>query len=434
MDWASRMTSRNSNSDITVGIIGLGYVGLPTAIGFHDAGFTVWGVDVSQQRVDTIRAGRNPTGDPDVDDIVPKPETERWHITTSTADTVPNCDIILVTVPTPITQDLKPDLSYVEAAGREVFESIRPGSGTIVVLESTVYPGVTAQTWLPIIEEIGLKIGTDVEIAYCPERFNPGDKAHGVRSVARVIGCSNPVVGELLVNLYSQLTTEDVRYVGKLEVAEAAKVIENAQRDLNIAFVNELAQIFYKMGIDTNEVLEAASTKWNFLNFKPGLVGGHCIGIDPYYLSYKAKNLGYEPKIILSGRETNELVPKFIFEVINEIIKKKKIEYETVLILGATFKENCPDIRNSKSFDLFKIFNENGFESKMYDPFAGEEDMKSLYSENYINKLETRFDVIVIAVGHSSFSKINLSKISYKHTIIYDVKSIYPKSKGYLRL
>ena len=231
------------NGRLTVGIIGLGYVGLPTAIGFHDAGFEVWGVDVSKRTVDMVLKGENPTGDPDVDDIVPKPGTKRWHITTSAAEAVPNCDVVLVTVPTPITHDLKPDLSYVEAAGRDVFEAIAQGSRTVVVLESTVYPGVTAQTWLPIIDELGLVIGEDVDIAYCPERFNPGDSAHGVRQVARVIGCSNPEIGDGLVALYSKLTSEDVRYVGKLEVAEAAKVIENVQRDINIALVNELAKI-----------------------------------------------------------------------------------------------------------------------------------------------------------------------------------------------
>ncbi|MEC7167845.1 MAG: nucleotide sugar dehydrogenase, partial [Candidatus Thermoplasmatota archaeon] len=262
----------------SVGVIGLGYVGLPTAIGFHDAGFNVWGVDVSERSVEMILRGENPTGDPDVDDIVPKPGTERWNITMSTEEAVPQCDVVLVTVPTPITHDLKPDLSYVAAAGRAVFEAIPKGSNTIVVLESTVYPGVTTETWLPIIEELGLVIGEDVEIAYCPERFNPGDPAHGVRQVARVIGCSNPEVGKTLVDLYSKLTSEDVRYVGKLEVAEAAKVIENVQRDINIALVNELARIFPALDVDVEDVLSAAATKWNFHRYTPGVgVGGHCI-------------------------------------------------------------------------------------------------------------------------------------------------------------
>ncbi|MEC7280322.1 MAG: NAD(P)-binding domain-containing protein, partial [Candidatus Thermoplasmatota archaeon] len=209
----------------TVGVIGLGYVGLPTAIGFLDAGFEVWGVDISERTVATVREGRNPTGDPDVDDLVPAPGTPRWHVTTSTAEAVPHCDVVLVTVPTPVTDDLQPDLSYVASAGRAVFEALPGGTNTIVVLESTVYPGVTAETWLPLLDELGLQQGVDVTIAYCPERFNPGDPAHGVRSVARVIGCADPEVGEALVGLYAQLTSEDVRYVGRLEVAEAAKVI-----------------------------------------------------------------------------------------------------------------------------------------------------------------------------------------------------------------
>ena len=201
MGWDADFAERADNANLCVGIIGLGYVGLPTAIGFHDAGFTVWGVDVSQRTVDMVLQGKNPTGDPDVDDIVPQPGAERWHITTSAAEAVPNCDVVLVTVPTPITHDLKPDLSYVEAAGRDVFKNLRKGERTIVVLESTVYPGVTAQTWLPLIDELGLVIGEDVEIAYCPERFNPGDSAHGVRQVARVIGCSNPDIGLSLIHI-----------------------------------------------------------------------------------------------------------------------------------------------------------------------------------------------------------------------------------------
>ena len=230
MDWLAEFSSKIEKRKITVGVIGLGYVGLPTAIGFHDAGFTVWGVDVSQRTVDMILQGKNPTGDSDVDKIIPRPKTDRWNITSSAAEAVPNCDVVLVTVPTPITSDLKPDLSFVEAAGKDVFSSLSRGGRTIVVLESTVYPGVTTHTWLPIIESLKLNIGIDVEIAYCPERFNPGDSAHGVRNVARVIGCSNPEIGEGLVALYRKLTNEDVQYVGKLEVAEAAKVIENVQR------------------------------------------------------------------------------------------------------------------------------------------------------------------------------------------------------------
>ena len=239
-------------------------MGLPTAIGFHDAGFSVWGVDISQKTVDSIKQGINPTGDPDVDDIIPIYGKEGWNITTSAVEAVPNCDVVLVTVPTPVTHDLKPDLTYVREAGISIFQSIPDGSRTIVVLESTVYPGVTAQTWNPEIEKLNRKVGIDLEIAYCPERFNPGDSAHGVRQVARVIGCQNEEIGNALVALYSKLTSEDVRYVGKIEVAEAAKVIENVQRDINIALVNELARIFPQLDVDVEDVLTAASTKWNF--------------------------------------------------------------------------------------------------------------------------------------------------------------------------
>ena len=322
MDWLDGFSSQIEKKEITIGIIGLGYVGLPTAIGFHDAGFTVWGVDVSKRTVDMVLQGKNPTGDPDVDDIVPQPNTKGWHITTSAAEAVPHCDVILVTVPTPITDDLKPDLSYVEAAGRNVFQSIEKGSKTIVVLESTVYPGVTAYTWLPIIKDLDLEIGTDVEIAYCPERFNPGDAAHGVRQVARVIGCSNPEVGKALVSLYSKLTTEDVRYVGKIEVAEAAKVIENVQRDINIALVNELARILPALDVDVEDVLSAAATKWNFHRYTPGVgVGGHCIPVDPYYMIQRAADVGVTAGLITAARTVNRSMPSHVAGVITELMQ-----------------------------------------------------------------------------------------------------------------
>ena len=320
MRTESSSFSQAETGRLSVGIIGLGYVGLPTAIGFHDAGFNVWGVDVSQRSVDMILRGENPTGDPDVDDIIPQPGTERWNISTDTGEAVPNCDVVLVTVPTPITHDLKPDLSYVAAAGRAVFEAIPKGSNTIVVLESTVYPGVTTETWLPIIEELGLVVGEDVEIAYCPERFNPGDPAHGVRQVARVIGCPNPKVGEKLVDLYS-IDPEDVRYVGKIEVAEAAKVIENVQRDINIALVNELARIFPAMDVDVEDVLSAAATKWNFHRYTPGVgVGGHCIPVDPYYMIQRAADVGVPAGLITAARAVNRSMPSHVAGVVTDLM------------------------------------------------------------------------------------------------------------------
>ena len=371
MAWGQRFASLDSNADMTIGVIGLGYVGLPTAIGFHDAGFTVWGVDVSQRAVELVKAGKNPTGDPDVDDIVPQPGTERWHITTSTAEAVPKCDIVLVTVPTPVTHDLKPDLSYVEAAGRAVFEAIPKGANTIVVLESTVYPGVTAQTWLPLIEDLGMEVGVDVEIAYCPERFNPGDAAHGVRSVARVIGCSNPEVGEALVQLYRQLTSEDVRYVGKLEVAEAAKVIENVQRDINIALVNELAKIFPAMDVDVEDVLSAAATKWNFHRYTPGVgVGGHCIPVDPYYMIQRAADVGVPAGLITAARAVNRSMPNHVAKVLIDILWRagQSSDSANVLFLGWSYKAEVGDPRETPAEPLAEALQKRGVHVSVYDP------------------------------------------------------------------
>lgn len=355
----------------TVGIIGLGYVGLPTAIGFHDAGFTVWGVDISQRTVDMVKRGENPTGDPDVDDIIPAPGAENWHITTSTAEAVPHCDVVLVTVPTPVTDDLKPDLTYVASAGRAVFESIPKGSNTIVVLESTVYPGVTAQTWLPIIDELGLEIGKDLEIAYCPERFNPGDPAHGVRQVARVIGCSNQEVGAKLVDLYSKLTTEDVRYVGKLEVAEAAKVIENVQRDINIALVNELARIFPALDVDVEDVLSAAATKWNFHRYTPGVgVGGHCIPVDPYYMIQRAADVGVPAELITAARAVNRSMPNHVSGVISDLLWKAGVSSDDarVLLLGWSYKAEVGDPRETPAEPLAEALMEKGIKVSAWDP------------------------------------------------------------------
>ena len=371
MDWNARYADRVKNGQLTVGIIGLGYVGLPTAIGFHDAGFNVWGVDVSQRTVDMVLKGKNPTGDPDVDDIVPAPGTENWHITNSAAEAVPHCDVVLVTVPTPITHDLKPDLSYVAGAGLDVFQAIPKGSRTIVVLESTVYPGVTAQTWHPIIEELGLKVGEDLEIAYCPERFNPGDPAHGVRQVARVIGCSNPEVGAALVALYQRLTAEDVRYVGKLEVAEAAKVIENVQRDINIALVNELARIFPALDVDVEDVLSAAATKWNFHRYTPGVgVGGHCIPVDPYYMIQRAADVGVPAGLITAARAVNRSMPSHVAGVLSDLMWSAGVAAgdAKVLLLGWSYKAEVGDPRETPAEPLAETLMAKGITVGAWDP------------------------------------------------------------------
>jgi len=413
----------------TIGIIGLGYVGLPTAIGFHDAGFNVWGVDVSERTVNLVKEGKNPTGDPDVDDIVPKPGSVRWNITTSTSEAVPNCDVVLVTVPTPITKDLKPDLSYVEAAGRDVFSSIKKGSNTIVVLESTVYPGVTSHTWLPIIEELGLEIGIDVEIAYCPERFNPGDSAHGVRQVARVIGCSNPKVGEDLVGLYSKLTSEDVRYVGKLEVAEAAKVIENVQRDINIALVNELARIFPALDVDVEDVLSAAATKWNFHRYTPGVgVGGHCIPVDPYYMIQRAADVGVTAGLITAARAVNRSMPSHVGGVISDILWNANVSATDarVLLLGWSYKAEVGDPRETPAEPLAQTLNSKGIQVGVWDPHLEEEmypDFVIPVSE--INDAEG-YDIAILVTAHKACTEIDWTSLKGKmrNPVIYDGRRV----------
>lgn len=413
----------------SVGIIGLGYVGLPTAIGFHDAGFNVWGVDVSTRTVEMVLQGKNPTGDPDVDDIVPAPGTERWNITTLTSEAVPNCDVVLVTVPTPITHDLKPDLSYVAAAGRAVFESIEKNSGTIVVLESTVYPGVTAQTWLPIIEELGLEIGKDLEIAYCPERFNPGDPAHGVRQVARVIGCSNPEIGEQLVQLYSCLTTEDVRYVGKLEVAEAAKVIENVQRDINIALVNELARIFPALDVDVEDVLSAAATKWNFHRYTPGIgVGGHCIPVDPYYMIQRAADVGIPAELITAARAVNRSMPNHVAQVISNLLWNANVPADDaqVLLLGWSYKPEVGDPRETPAGPLTESLVSMGINVKVFDPHLD----IGQYPEHIqaISSIEeaTGCDIVVLVTAHNDCVNLDWHKLlsQMRTPIVYDGRRV----------
>ena len=423
------LATRAVIGDLTIGIIGLGYVGLPTAIGFHDAGFNVWGVDVSQRTVDLVKAGKNPTGDPDVDDIVPAPGTERWHITTSSAEAVPHCDVILVTVPTPITHDLKPDLSYVAEAGRDVFEAIPKGSRTIVVLESTVYPGVTAQTWMPIIEELGLVIGEDLEIAYCPERFNPGDPAHGVRQVARVIGCTNPEVGGALVALYQRLTSEDVRYVGKLEVAEAAKVIENVQRDINIALVNELARIFPALGVDVEDVLNAAATKWNFHRYTPGVgVGGHCIPVDPYYMIQRAADVGVPAGLITAARAVNRSMPSHVAGVLSDLMWNANVPAgeAKVLLLGWSYKAEVGDPRETPAEPLAETLMAKGITVGAWDPHLDDESFPE--GVEVISDLSKAvdYDMAVLVTAHKVCLELDWAALAkqMRTPLIYDGRRV----------
>ena len=429
MDWQTLFSSRVKKKEITVGVIGLGYVGLPTAIGFHDAGFTVWGVDILPRTVDMILRGENPTGDPDVDSIIPQPGAKRWHITTSATEAIPNCDVVLVTVPTPITNDLKPDLSYVEAAGRDVFKSIKRGSRTIVVLESTVYPGVTTHTWLPIINELELNIGTDVEIAYCPERFNPGDPAHGVRNVARVIGCSNPEVGEGLVTLYRELTDEDVRYVGKLEVAEAAKVIENVQRDINIALVNELATILPALDVDVEDVLSAAATKWNFHRYTPGVgVGGHCIPVDPYYMIQRAADVGVPAGLITAARAVNRSMPSHVAGVLSDLMWNAGVPAgdARVLLLGWSYKAEVGDPRETPAEPLAETLIAKGMKVGTWDPHIDFDE----YPDNVevISEIEKAqgYDIAVLVTAHKACLELDYSELltQMRTPLLYDGRRV----------
>ena len=429
MGVVANFQHKADNGQLTVGIIGLGYVGLPTAIGFHDAGFNVWGVDVSQRTVDMVKAGKNPTGDPDVDDIVPAPGTERWHITTSSAEAVPHCDVILVTVPTPITHDLKPDLSYVAGAGRDVFEAIPKGSRTIVVLESTVYPGVTAQTWMPIIEELGLVIGEDLEIAYCPERFNPGDPAHGVRQVARVIGCTDPEVGGALVALYQRLTSEDVRYVGKLEVAEAAKVIENVQRDINIALVNELARIFPALDVDVEDVLSAAATKWNFHRYTPGVgVGGHCIPVDPYYMIQRAADVGVPAGLITAARAVNRSMPSHVAGVLSEIMWNSKVlaDDARVLLLGWSYKAEVGDPRETPAEPLAETLMAKGITVAAWDPHLDTNSFpEGIVGISNLNEAQD-YDLVVLVTAHKACLELDWQALlgQMRNPLLYDGRRV----------
>lgn len=425
MGWGDDFASRADSGDLTIGVIGLGYVGLPTIIGFHSAGFNVWGVDISQRTVDTILRGENPTGDPDVNDIIPAPDSKGWNITTSTEEAVRNSDVLIVTVPTPVTTDLKPDLTYVRNAGRSVFNAITKGSRTVVILESTVYPGVTAQTWLPEIEEAGIEIGVDVEIAYCPERFNPGDPDHGVRSVARVIGCANEEVGKSLIALYSKLTSEDVSFVGKIEVAEAAKVIENVQRDINIALVNELARVFPELGIDVEDVLSAAATKWNFHRYTPGVgVGGHCIPVDPYYMIQRAADVGVPTELITAARSVNRTMPIHVAGVLNELLYRAGVPVGEgkILLLGWSYKAEVGDPRETPTIPLFEALKGKNIAVAAWDPHLEEDDFPE--GVEVITDIDSAkgFDVAVLATAHKACLELDFEKLAsrMRNPIFYD--------------
>lgn len=413
-----------TQSKTKLAIIGLGYVGLPLAVEFGKK-YQVIGFDINQQRIHELREGKDVT-----DEVEPEELKQAAGLSyTNQVNDIEECNIYIVTVPTPIDQYKKPDLTPLRKASETVGKVLKQGD--IVIYESTVYPGCTEDDCVPILEQFsGLKYNEGFYCGYSPERINPGDKEHRVYSIQKVTSGSTPEIAEQVDQLYKTIITAGTHKASTIRVAEAAKVIENAQRDLNIAFVNELALIFDRMHIDTQEVLEAAGTKWNFLPFRPGLVGGHCIGVDPYYLTHKAESIGYHPQVILSGRRINDNMGSFVASKVVKLLSQKghAIKGADVLVLGITFKENCPDIRNSRVIDIIRELQDFGVNVEVYDPMADPEEVHEEYGIHMISDLQKDYHGIVMAVGHKEFMDLDMKTIKKDNGIIYDVKSVLDKN------
>jgi len=414
---------------IKIAIIGLGYVGLPLARLFATK-YPVVGFDINQPRIDELMSGHDSTlevDDATLQSVLSKDANMQTGLLCS-ADLkdIADCNYYIVTVPTPVDSTNRPILTPLYKASETVGKVLKKGD--TVIYESTVYPGVTEDECIPVLEKLsGLTFNKDFFAGYSPERINPGDKEHTVEKILKVTSGSTPEVGKKVDDLYASVITAGTYLATSIKVAEAAKVIENSQRDINIAFVNELAKIFNLMGIDTHEVLEAAGTKWNFLPFKPGLVGGHCIGVDPYYLAQKAQEFGYHPEIILAGRRMNDTMGKYVAaEVIKLMVQKDiKIKGSSILVLGITFKENCPDVRNTKAVDV--ISNLKGFSTEVtvYDPWASPKQVAHEYSLDVLNDLPNKkFDAVVLTVAHKEFLTLNIPSLLNENGVIYDVKGI----------
>jgi UDP-N-acetyl-D-glucosamine/UDP-N-acetyl-D-galactosamine dehydrogenase len=412
-----------------IGIIGLGYVGLPLARLFATK-YPVVGFDINDQRIKELNDGIDLTKEVETEllkqVLIDKNPDDKGLYCSSRIGDLHGCDVYIVTVPTPVDKQNRPDLTPLIKASETVGRVM--SKGNIVVYESTVYPGATEEDCIPVLErESGLKFNVDFFAGYSPERINPGDKEHTVEKILKVTSGSTPEIGKVVDDLYKSVITAGTYLAPTIRVAEAAKVIENSQRDINIAFVNELAKIFNRMGIDTNEVLKAASTKWNFLPFKPGLVGGHCIGVDPYYLAQKAEELGYHPEIILAGRRMNDGMGDYVAkEVVKLMIKKgMNIKDAELLMLGITFKENCPDVRNTKVVDVIKALKDFGLKVSIYDPWADPKEVMHEYGLTITNTLPTqKFDAVVLGVSHNEFMELDLAAITNTESVVYDVKGI----------
>lgn len=422
-----------------IAIIGLGYVGLPLARLFATK-YPVIGFDINQNRINELRSGTDSTLEVS-DKVLQAVLVKENPVASSEMSTglfcsfditdIQECNYFIVTVPTPVDKNNRPDLTPLYKASETVGKVLKKGD--IVIYESTVYPGATEEECIPVLERVsGLKFNVDFFAGYSPERINPGDKEHTVEKILKVTSGSTPEMGQKVDALYKSVITAGTHLAPTIKVAEAAKVIENSQRDINIAFVNELAKIFNLLEIDTHAVLEAAGTKWNFLPFKPGLVGGHCIGVDPYYLAQKAQEAGYHPEIILAGRRLNDSMGEYVASQVVKLMIKKGIAINgaTLLLLGITFKENCPDVRNTKIVDVVKALEDYGIKVTIYDPWANPSEVQHEYNITCHSELasESKFDTIVLGVAHNEFLKMNWETFKKDKCVVYDVKGIVTKN------
>ena len=428
------MSSPTSLSSVKLAIIGLGYVGLPLAVEFSKL-YSVIGFDINSRRIKELQAGQDLTQETESEELK---AAINLSFTTNT-DELRACNCFIVTVPTPIDVNRRPDLGPLINASETVGKVLKKGD--IVIYESTVYPGCTEEDCVPVLEKFsGLKFNQDFFCGYSPERINPGDKEHRVTTIKKITSGSTPNIANLVDDLYKQIITAGTHKASSIKVAEAAKVIENTQRDVNIALINELALIFNKLGIETEAVLQAAGTKWNFLPFRPGLVGGHCIGVDPYYLTHKAESIGYHPQIILAGRRLNDSMGAYVVTQLVKTMTQRRIHVQgsRVLVMGLTFKENCPDLRNTRVVDIVRELAEYSVQADVFDPWANPEEAQYEYGITPVLKPQPgAYDAIIIAVAHHQFKTMGLAAIralGKPEHVLYDLKYIMPAKDSDLRL
>lgn len=424
----------NFEKSIELAVIGLGYVGLPLAVEFGKKR-TVVGFDINKPRIAALQAGHDNTLEVSNEELAQATQLSY----TSKMDDLKNCNVFIVTVPTPIDDFKRPDLTPLIKASETIGQVLKKGD--IVIYESTVYPGATEEDCVPVLERVsGLVFNQDFYAGYSPERINPGDKEHRVTNIKKVTAGSTPEIADIVDALYNEIITVGTHKAKSIRVAEAAKVIENTQRDVNIALINELALIFNKMGIDTEAVLEAAGTKWNFLPFRPGLVGGHCIGVDPYYLTHKAQSIGYHPEIILAGRRINDSMGQYVVSQLVKAMMKKRIQVQgaRVLVMGLAFKENCPDLRNTRIVDIVTELKDYGVQADVFDPWVAVQEAQREYAITPISQPEAAtYDAIILAVGHQQFKEMGAAEIralGKSEHILYDLKYLLPAEESDLRL